>query len=942
MVLFDRKQPWGYNPLDLSLFSSAPAKAGTTMMTSTEGDLLIVPFGGSAPPAPTLDKNILGGKGVGLQTMGNIGIDVPPGFTLTTDVCVSFQDNGGLPDDVWDSVLENIRRIETDMGRKFGDTEQMPLLLSCRSGAAISMPGMMDTVLNVGLNSDTVKALAKATENPKFAYDSFRRLLDMFGDVVLGIPHEAFEKELHGLKQSVGVANDMDLSADQLQELCNRYLKVYETYKMKFPHDVYEQIRLCIKAVFGSWNSDRAIKYRNINNIQSLKGTACNLQTMVFGNSGETSGTGVAFSRDSGTGSRTLQGEYLVNAQGEDVVAGIRTPEPIATMKQALPEAYKQFMENINKLEHHFKDMQDVEFTVENGKLWMLQCRSGKRTGHAAVKIAVDFVNDGICTPEEAILKVDADHVRQVLHPTFSQGTLESQLYKDSIIARGLSGGPGAAVGALVFDSETAEASDTPVILVRDTTSPEDVGGMYASAGILTIRGGVTSHAAVIARSFGKPCICGCEDIEIVDGNKMVVKATGETFNEGDVISLNGSAGEVLRQPIALENAEQDGDFGTLLGWADAIEDSCKVLANADSGSDAQKALELGAQGIGLCRTEHMFFAPDRLPVVRRWILRDEGIDKIREFQTSDFYDLMKVMDGKPVTVRLLDPPLHEFLPKTSEVTAEFAKTLGYGDPHDLCNDIEDLHEENPMLGLRGCRLGICRPELTTTQVEALMNAAADLIEEKRNPYPRIMVPLVGGVAEFKDQALLVKETAEKVKKDRGIEIPYEIGTMIEVPRAALVSDEIAAATDPSDGKRLCSFFSYGTNDLTQMTMGISRDDAGEFISDYIEKGILEKDPFKTIDEDGVGWLLHLSAAKGRAVNPDLSLSVCGEHGGDPDSIRFFDKVGLDYVSCSPFRVPVARLAAGQAAVTRGIEANGANMVKKDRVTKTSPLSLAQ
>jgi pyruvate, orthophosphate dikinase len=780
---------------------------------------------------------------------------------------------------------------------------------------------------------------------------------------VLGIPHEAFEKELDSLKKSVGVTNDTDLTAEQLKELCQKYLQVYQTYNMEFPYDVYEQIRLCIKAVFGSWNSDRAIKYRSINNIRHLKGTACNLQTMVFGNSGETSGTGVAFSRNPGTGSRTLQGEYLVNAQGEDVVAGIRTPEPIATMEQVLPEAYQKFMENVDLLEHHFKDMQDVEFTVENGKLWMLQCRSGKRTGHAALKIAVDLVEDGICTPEDAILKVEPDHVKQVLHPTFSQETLDSQMYKDNVIARGLAGGPGAAVGAVVFTTAAAEAADKPVILVRETTSPEDVGGMYASAGILTVRGGVTSHAAVVARGWGKPCICGCEDIEIVDGNKMIIKATGETFHEGDIISLNGSAGEVLRKPIDLVSAQQDGDFGTLLGWADAVEDSCKVMANADSGSDAQKALDFGAHGIGLCRTEHMFFAPERLPVVRRWILRDEGLSMIQEFQRSDFFEILKVMDGKPVTIRLLDPPLHEFLPKTTEATSEFAKTLGYNDPEDLIADIEDMHEENPMLGLRGCRLGICRPELTVMQVEAIMNAAADLVEEKFNPRPRIMVPLVGGVSEFVNQALLVKETAERVKKDRGLNIPYEIGTMIEVPRAALVSDEIASATDPSDGKRLCSFFSYvywfdeattthrllcshsyGTNDLTQMTMGISRDDAGEFISDYMDKGILDKDPFKTIDERGVGWLLHLSAAKGRSVNPDLSLSVCGEHGGDSDSISFFDKVGLDYVSCSPYRVPVARLAAGQAAVKRHrSEANGgAKLSKKDRVIKTSPLGSVQ
>jgi len=764
----------------------------------------------------------------------------------------------------------------------------------------------------------------------------------MFGDVVLGIPHEAFESKLVALKKKVGVQDDLQLTADNLQELCEMYYTVYEEYNKEFPQDAYDQVRACIKAVFGSWNSDRAIKYREINGITSLLGTACNIQTMVFGNLGDTSGTGVAFSRDPGTGEKKLKGEYLVNAQGEDVVAGIRTPEHIDTMAKALPSAYSQFIENVEKLEHHFKDMQDVEFTVENGKLWMLQCRSGKRTGHAAIKIAVDLVNEGLCTPEEGLKKVEPTHVQQVLHPTFPQSALDSAEYKENIVAVGLAGGPGAAVGKIVLSTQKAEEMTAEgVILVRENTSPEDVGGMWASKGILTSRGGVTSHAAVVARGWGKPCVCGCDDLEINEQAKTVtVKSTGEVFKEGDTISLNGSTGEVIRKAITLESAQQDGDFGTLLGWADAISDSCKVYTNADSGPDALKALELGAQGIGLCRTEHMFFAPERLPVVRRWILRDEGLASIEEFQRKDFKEIMKAMDGKPVTIRLLDPPLHEFLPQASEVTAEFAKELGYDDTKNLVDDIEDLHEENPMLGLRGCRLGICRPELTAMQVEAIMNAAGDLMEENGKPYPRIMVPLIGSVEEFENQALLVKRTAEKVKKDRKLEIPYEIGTMIEVPRAALISDKIAAATDPADGKRICSFFSYGTNDLTQMTMGISRDDAGEFIPTYIEKGIYEKDPFKTIDEDGVGWLLHLSAAKGRSVNPDLSLSVCGEHGGDPASIAFFDKVGLDYVSCSPFRVPVARLAAGQAAASRHLAANGASAPKHERLIQSSPLSV--
>lgn len=788
------------------------------------------------------------------------------------------------------------------------------------------------------MNDKTVEGLAKATGNKRFAYDAYRRLLDMFGDVVLGLPHEDFEAHLKALKAKVGVENDVDLTADQLEELCKSYLKVYEKYDAIFPTDPVEQLKACIKAVFGSWNSDRAIKYRQINEIQTLIGTACNIQTMVFGNLGPGSGTGVAFSRNPGTGKNVLQGEYLINAQGEDVVAGIRTPEPITTMQKALPEAYEQFIHNVATLEKHFKDMQDVEFTVEDGKLWMLQCRSGKRTGQAAFKIAANFVEEGLCTAEEALGKVEPDHVKQILHPAFSAEALASPLYQENVIAIGLAGGPGAAVGKLVFSTKLAEEqAEEGVILVRENTSPEDVGGMWASKGILTSRGGVTSHAAVVARGWGKPCVCGCDDLDIdEEARTMVVKSTGEAFKEGDTISINGATGEVLRLAIETSAPVLKGEFGKLLGWADEVPDKCKVLANADSGADAKKARELGAQGIGLCRTEHMFFSPQRLPVVRRWILRGEGLDEVQAFQRADFKEIFTAMDGLPVTVRMLDPPLHEFLPHVSEVTAESAEQLGYSDVHSLVNDIEDMHEENPMLGLRGCRLGIVRPELTVMQTEAIMSAAADLIEENSNakPFPRIMVPLVGSVAEFEDQALSIKRTAERIKAERGIDVPYEIGTMIEVPRAALVADKIAAVTDPEDGKRLCSFFSYGTNDLTQMTMGISRDDAGEFIPKYRAKGIYEDDPFKTIDRDGVGWLLHLSAAKGRSVNPDLSLSVCGEHGGDAKSIEFFNEVGLDYVSCSPFRVPVARLATGQTAVkTKG------GLSRKERIVQTSPLS---
>ena len=702
----------------------------------------------------------------------------------------------------------------------------------------------------------------------------------MFGDVVLGIPHEAFEDQLEGLKNKVGITDDTELSAEQLEELCRMYLKVYEAYGKTFPQDPKEQLRAAIKAVFGSWNSERAIKYREVQQITNLLGTACNIQTMVFGNLGENSGTGVAFSRDPGTGQRTLKGEYLVNAQGEDVVAGIRTPEHIAVMEKKFPPAYKKFIENVEKLEKHFKDMQDVEFTVENGKLWMLQCRNGKRTGRAALQIACDLVEEGLCTPEEALLKVEPDHIKQVLHPDFDAAVLKSPLYKDNVVAIGLAGGPGAAVGKICFHTKTAEEWDADghdVILVRENTSPEDVGGMWASKGILTSRGGVTSHAAVVARGWGKPCVVGCEELEISEKTKTVkIKSTGEVFGEGHVISINGSTGEVIRVAIETTVPSLEGSFGTLLNWADKVNDSLKVLANADSGPDAKKARELGAKGIGLCRTEHMFFAPERLPVVRRWILRGEDIAMVQEFQRTDFREIMHEMDGLPVTVRLLDPPLHEFLPQASEVTDDFAKTLNYPDAQSLKKDIASLHEENPMLGLRGCRLAITRPELTKMQVEAIMNAAADLMEKNPNakPFPRIMVPLVGNLKELEHQAIMIKRTAEKVKADRQINVPYEIGTMIEVPRAALISEQLAALKDPEDGQSICNFFSYGTNDLTQMTMGISRDDAGEFIPHYKHMGILEEDPFKSIDVGGVGWLVRLSAAKGRSVNPQLSLSV--------------------------------------------------------------------
>eukprot|EP00580_Thalassiosira_gravida_P018530 CAMPEP_0201657318 /NCGR_PEP_ID=MMETSP0494-20130426/600_1 /ASSEMBLY_ACC=CAM_ASM_000839 /TAXON_ID=420259 /ORGANISM="Thalassiosira gravida, Strain GMp14c1" /LENGTH=930 /DNA_ID=CAMNT_0048134141 /DNA_START=281 /DNA_END=3076 /DNA_ORIENTATION=+ len=900
----------------------------------------IYPFGGSAPkPDEDPDKQIVGGKGLGLQVMSKIGVDVPPGFTLTTPLCQIYQKENDLPVDVWNGVRDNVVRIERDMGKTFGSSTD-PLLFSCRSGAAMSMPGMMDTVLNIGLNDTSVKGLAKATGNERFAWDSYRRLLDMFGEVVLGIPHEDFEQRFDKVKADASAGDDLDLGVPELKTLCNEYKAVYEIEGKHFPMDPYEQLRACVKAVFGSWMTPRAVKYREINNIRNLLGTATNIQTMVFGNMGDDSGTGVAFSRNPSTGENIMYGEYLINAQGEDVVAGIRTPLPILRMEEELPEAYAKFLENVDKLEHYFKDMQDVEFTVEKGKLWMLQCRNGKRTGVAAIRIATELVVEGICTTSEALLRVEPTHVEQLLHPTFSPEALKSEMYTKGVVAKGLPGSPGAAVGKLVFSPKQAEEMKNEgesVILAREVTSPEDVGGMWAASGILTARGGMTSHAAVVARGWGKPCVCGCSDIIVSEVNETVtIKKTSEVFAAGDIISINGATGEVIKNPIEVKTPSLTSDLGLILEWADKEEGAMKVLANADSGPDATQAADNGAKGIGLARTEHMFFSPERLPVVRRWIFHTEcldDLDSIKHFQRSDFKELFAAMNGKPVTVRLLDPPLHEFLPRPEQVHEKVAQELGFGkDVKRMLARINSMHEENPMLGLRGCRLGIVKPEFTKMQVEAILSAAADFMEEgpgTADPRPRIMIPLVGSIAEYKNQALIIKREAERIRKERGIAIPFEMGTMIEVPRAALVSDQIAALMDDKDGMPLCTFFSYGTNDLTQMTMGISRDDSNGFIPRYLDMGIFEDDPFQTIDEEGVGYLVKHSAMLGRSANLVMSLSVCGEHGGDPKSIEFFDKLDLDYVSCSPFRVPVARLAAGQARVKRRMA--NAKEEEKDR-----------
>jgi pyruvate,orthophosphate dikinase len=745
----------------------------------------------------------------------------------------------------------------------------------------------------------------------------------------LGIPHEAFEKKLNIIKLNAGVKNDIDLNEEELKKLCDEYLSVYREFNATFPEDPLEQLRQCILAVFKSWNCPRAIKYRELNNIRDLKGTAVNVQVVVHGNIGWNSGTGVAFSRNPSTGIKELYGEYLINAQGEDVVAGIRTPQPIATMKEQLPSAYEEFLQSVDILERHFKDMQDVEFTVENGRLWMLQCRNGKRTGQAALQIAVDLVNEGLCSREQALLKIEPEHIRQLLHPFFQPEALKSLLYTNNVITKGLPAGPGAAVGKVVFspkEAEDCQKNGENCILAREITSPEDVGGMWAAKGILTARGGMTSHAAVVCRGWGKTCICGCDDLHVdEDSGTITIISTGDKIHRGDVISLNGNTGEVIKAPIAVVDSVVDGHFSDVLGWADDAA-RLSVYANADSPQDALKSIEFGAKGIGLCRTEHMFFAPNRLAVVRRWILKDEGIDELKSFQRADFGGIFNALAGFPCTIRLLDPPLHEFLPKLESIDDKMAHTLGFdGHIHELIDKINQLHEENPMLGLRGCRLGIVHPQITEMQVDAIMNAAFDSYESTGIcPRPRIMIPLIGHVNELLNQVQIIKTVAEQVKRERAkgdMLIPYEIGTMIEVPRAALLSKQIASLESiGSDKSKVIDFFSYGTNDLTQMTMGISRDDSNDFIPYYLKTGIFKEDPFKCIDEEGVGLLLKMSAESARAAHPNICLSVCGEHGGDPTSIAFFHNVGLDYVSCSPFRVPLARLAAGRVSASEHLQ----------------------
>lgn len=856
-------------------------------------------------------KSLLGGKGANLAEMASIGLSVPSGFTISAEACQEYQMNGKklLPDGLWEEILEGLESVEKEMGAFLGDPSK-PLLLSVRSGAAISMPGMMDTVLNLGLNDDVVAGLA-AKSGERFAYDSYRRFLDMFGDVVMGIPHSSFDEKLEHMKNVTEVKLDTELTASELKKLVGQYQNVYlQTKGEKFPSDPRKQLQLAVKAVFDSWDSPRAIKYRNINHITGLKGTAVNIQCMVFGNMGNTSGTGVLFTRNPSTGDKKLYGEFLVNAQGEDVVAGIRTPENLDAMKSSMPDAYKELVENCEILERHYKDMMDIEFTVQESKLSMLQCRTGKRTGACAVKIAVDMVNEGLVDTRAAIKMVEPQLLDQLLHPQFD----DSSAYKDKVIAKGLPASPGAAVGQVVFSADEAEAwhaQGKSVILVRTETSPEDVGGMHAAAGILTARGGKTSHAAVVARGWGKCCIAGCADIRVNDSDKVVVIGN-MVVKEGEWISLNGSTGEVILGSQPLSPPAVSGDLETFMSWADKLR-RLKVMANADTPEDALAARNNGAEGIGLCRTEHMFFASDeRIKAVRKMIMavtsdqRKAALDVLLPFQRSDFEGIFHAMDGLPVTIRLLDPPLHEFLPEgdLQDMVGELTKETGVTE-EEVYSRIEKLSEVNPMLGFRGCRLGISYPELTEMQVCAIFQAAIALSKKGVTVLPEIMVPLVGTPQELQHQANIIRGVAKKVFAEMGSSLSYTIGTMIEVPRAALIADEIAKEAE---------FFSFGTNDLTQMTYGYSRDDVGKFLPMYLSKGILQRDPFEVLDQKGVGQLIKIATERGRSARPSLKVGICGEHGGEPSSVAFFAEAGLDYVSCSPFRVPIARLAAAQIA----------------------------
>ena len=881
-------------------------------------DKLVYSFGDGKAEGSAAMKNQLGGKGANLADMCALGLPVPPGFTITTDVCVAYYDEGKeFPAALAAQVQTGVAGIEKAVGRKFGDPKN-PLLVSVRSGARASMPGMMDTILNLGLNDETVEGLAAKTGNPRFAYDSYRRFIQMYSDVVLGVDHDVFEDLLDLMKNERDFSQDTDLTADDLKELVAQYKeKVAHHLKKPFPQDVNEQLWGAIRAVFDSWMNPRANTYRNLHDIPASWGTAVNVQSMVFGNMGDDCATGVAFTRNPSTGEKLFYGEFLVNAQGEDVVAGIRTPQPLTiqgkteggnlpSMEEVMPDVFADLVKIYQKLEAHYRDMQDIEFTVENRKLWMLQTRNGKRTAKASLKIAVDMVNEKLISKEEALLRIDPLSLDQLLHPT-----LDPQAQKQ-VIARGLPASPGAASGKIVFTAEDAEhaaSKKESVILVRIETSPEDIHGMHAAKGILTARGGMTSHAAVVARGMGKCCVSGAGELRINYARKEFV-AGSLTLREGDVITLNGSTGEVMLGEVATVEPNLSGDFSTVMSWADTLR-TLKVRANAETPLDAKTARGFGAEGIGLCRTEHMFFDAERIIAVREMIVaetkkaRESALAKLLPYQRQDFVELFRIMDGLPVTIRLLDPPLHEFLPHSEAEMQEVADAANL--PLEAVKfRAAALHESNPMLGHRGCRLGITYPEIYAMQARALFEAAADVTREGKKVLPEIMIPLVMTKKELQMLKIVVDQIAEEVAAEKGTKTDYQIGTMIELPRAALRAAEIAEYAE---------FFSFGTNDLTQTTLGISRDDAGSFIEQYKKQGVIEQDPFVTIDQDGVGELIQLAADRGRSTRPNIKLGICGEHGGDPASIQFCQKIGLTYVSCSPYRVPIARLAAAQAAI---------------------------
>ncbi len=921
-------------------------------------------------------RGLLGGKGANLAEMSRIGVPVPPGFTITTEACIAYQDDHSFPAGMWDQALMSLKVVEGQTDKKFGDPAN-PLLVSCRSGAKMSMPGMMDTVLNLGLNDETAEGMAKLTDNERFVYDSYRRLIQMFGSVVLDIADEEFEEILESFKKEKSAESDTDLNADDLKGLTDKYKAVVKKIKgFDFPQDPIKQLELATKAVFESWNAKRAIDYRRRANIPDDLGTAVNIVTMVFGNMGWNSGTGVAFTRDPGTGEKKLYGGYLMNAQGEDVVAGIRNTQPILEMKENLPEVFAQFQDITKKLEKHYNDMQDVEFTIENSRLWMLQTRTGKRTAKAAIKIAVDMANDGLIDKETAVMRVDPDQVNQMLHPQFDNATIEAARKEGKLFATGVNASPGAAVGQVYFDADKSEAmaeeEGQDVIMVRPFTKPDDVHGMLASKGILTSEGGATSHAAVVARQFGVPCVVGAS-MMVIDYERRVMTSNGKTVKEGEWISLDGATGEAFIGKLELSepNLEEQEELMTLLSWADEIA-RLQVWANADYPKDARRARTFGAKGIGLCRTEHMFFEEERLPFVQEMILNAEdaqklvnnveqlekfiksgklngqtmteemkkqvkadlaaankemkdskaarayfsALDKLLPSQRSDFYGLFEAMDGYPVIIRLIDPPLHEFLPSQEDLLVEVTQmrtkgeTKGLAEKESLLNAVNKLHESNPMMGLRGIRLGIVYPGIMRMQVRAIFEAACDAAKKGIDVKPEIMIPLTGHVNELKHVQPELESIAKKVMEEKGVSFSYKFGTMIEIPRAALTAGEIATVAE---------FFSFGTNDLTQMTFGYSRDDAERnFLVTYVDEGILPKNPFQVLDRDGVGKLMAMAVSDGRKVRPELEVGICGEHGGEPSSIEFCHLVGNNYVSCSPFRVPVARLAAAQAKIKNG------------------------